>query len=222
MNEEQEPPRSTPSAPPPTVRRIGKSINAIVARYPVLWPILRRPVRRFFDRLAGGWDARVEPDSPRHLAALVAALERLESAPGRALDIGTGTGSAALEIARRYPDATVFGVDISPLMIDAARAKLPADLAGRVEFSVADAGSLPFESDSFDLVAQISVPVFFDEIARVLRPGGYSVVVSSLGEATPFHTPENLLRSGFERRGLQWAASGSGGPGTFYVARLPA
>jgi malonyl-CoA O-methyltransferase len=178
-------------------------------------------VRRFFDRLAGVWDERVEPDSPRHLAALVAALDRVEIAPPRVLDIGTGTGSAALEIARRYPEARVAGVDISPLMIEAARAKLPGELAERVKFSVSDAGSLPFEPGAFDLVAQISVPVFFDEIARVLAPGGHAIVVSSLGEATPFHTPDDLLRVGFERRGLEWVASGSGGPGTFFLARRP-
>jgi SAM-dependent methyltransferase len=190
-----------------------------VARWPAAWPLVRRPVRRFFDRLAGGWDERIAPDSPEHLAALVAALDQLETTPRRALDIGTGTGAAALMVARRYPEARVAGIDISPRMIEAARAKVPDDLAARVEFSVADAGSLPFEDASFDLVVQISVPTFFDEVARVLAPGGYVIVVSSLGAATPFHTPERVLRDGFVRRGVREVATGSGGRGTFVVAR---
>ena len=221
MSEEQGPPQGTRRPPPARVRLIGQGASRVVARWPVLWPLLRRPVRRFFDRLAGGWDRRVDPDSAQHLAALVAALDRLETAPRRALDIGTGTGSAALEIARRYPDAQVVGVDISPLMVEAARAKLRSDLAGRVEFSVADAGSLPFEDSGFDLVTQVSVPVFFDEIARVLGPGGHAIIVSSWGAATPFHTPDRLLQAGFERRGLETVGSGSGGRGTFFIARRP-
>jgi ubiquinone/menaquinone biosynthesis C-methylase UbiE len=176
-------------------------------------------VRRFFDRLAGGWDERVEPDSPEHLAALAAALDHLESPPRRALDVGTGTGAGALAIARWYPEAQVIGVDISPRMIVAAQAKVPEELAGRVDFSVADAGSLDFEDESFDLVAQISVPAFFDEVTRVLAPGGYVVVVSSLGPATPFHTPERVVRDGFARRGVAEVATGSGGRGTYFLGR---
>jgi SAM-dependent methyltransferase len=201
---------------------IGNGINRVVARWPAMWPLLRRPVRRFFDQLAGGWDERIAPDSPEHLAALVAALDRLETTPRRALDIGTGTGAAGLMLARRYPGTEVTGIDISPRMIEAARAKVPDDLAARVEFSVADAGSLQFEEASFDLVVQISVPAFFDEVARVLAPGGYVIVVSSLGPATPFHTPDRILREGFARRGVQEAATGTGGRGTFFIARRAA
>ncbi|HXK40339.1 MAG TPA: class I SAM-dependent methyltransferase, partial [Candidatus Paceibacterota bacterium] len=43
---------------------------------------------------------------------------------------------------------------------------------------------------------------FVREIARVLRPGGYAVHASSFGSATPFWTPEAVLRRGFRRRGL--------------------
>jgi trans-aconitate 2-methyltransferase len=38
-------------------------------------------------------------DSPEYLEPLVAAIDRLEASPGRILDIGTGTGPAALELA---------------------------------------------------------------------------------------------------------------------------
>ena len=124
-------------------------------------------------------------------------VDRLDTAPARVLDLGTGTGAAALWLARRYPEARVTGVDISEPMIEKARAKLPGELAERVDFRVADAERLPFADGAFDLVAQISVPVFFDEVARVLAPGGHVVVVSSLGVKTPFHTPEATVRKRF-------------------------
>jgi ubiquinone/menaquinone biosynthesis C-methylase UbiE len=199
---------------------IGKGLTRLVARAPWTWPLMRRPVRGFFDRLAGGWDERVRPDAPEHLAALAAAVSRLETPPARALDLGTGTGAGALWLAREFPEARVTGLDISEAMIERAREKLPAELTGRVEFLVGDAQRLPFADGSFELVAQISVPVFFDEVVRVLAPGGYVVVVSSLGLKTPFDTPERTLRNGFRRRGLEVVTAGAAGPGTFFVGKL--
>jgi len=213
-------PERTSPAPPLPIRVIGKGLNRLVARAPWAWPLVRRPVRGFSDRVAGGWDERVRPDAPEHLAAFAAAVDRLEKPPARALDLGTGTGAAALWLARRFPDARVAGVDISEPMIERARAKLPDELAARVEFQVADAERLPFAEDSFELVAQISVPVFFDEVTRVLAPGGHVAVVSSLGLKTPFHTPEGTLRKQFGKRGVETVATGAAGPGTFFLGRL--
>lgn len=211
----------TPDAPPARVRVIGRTITRIVARFPFLWRFLRTSTRRFFDRAAVGWDERIQPDSPRHLAALAAAIEHLDSPPERILDLGTGTGAAALWLARRFPEAEVVGVDIAPAMIDAARGKLGPDTRDRVRFEIADAATLS-DFGTFDLVAQVSVPAFFDAIAAALRPGGSAVIVSSLGPDTPFHTPPRTLQRGLGRRGLVKVAAGSGGPGTYFVARRPA
>jgi hypothetical protein len=57
-------------------------------------------------------------------------------------------------------------------------------------------------------------------VARVLAPGGYVVVVSSLGLKTPFHTPAHTLRNGFRRRGVDVVADGAAGAGTFFLGRL--
>jgi ubiquinone/menaquinone biosynthesis C-methylase UbiE len=215
-----EPPERTSPPPPLPVRLFGKALTRVVARAPWTWPLMRRLVRGFFNRAAGGWDERVRPDAPEHLAALAAAVSRVVAPPAEALDLGTGTGAGALWLARQFPEARVTGLDISEAMIEQARAKLPADLSGRVEFLVGDAERLPFADGSFELVAQISVPVFFDEVARVLAPGGYVVVVSSLGLKTPFHTPERTLRNGFQQRGVEAVAAGAAGPGTFFVGKL--
>lgn len=216
-----EQPERTSPPPPLPVRVIGKAITRLVARAPWAWPLMRRFVRGFFDRTAPGWDERVQPDAPEHLGALAAAAGRLKAPPRRALDLGTGTGAGALWLAREYPEARVTGVDISEAMIELARSKLRNEnkLSGRVEFLVADAEKLPFTDGSFDLVIQISVPVFFHEVARVLAPGGHVLVVSSLGAKTPFHTPERTLREGFRRRAIQTVATGPAGSGTFFLGR---
>src|SRR5206468_6508797 len=131
-------------------------------------------------------------------------------------DLGTGTGAAALALARHFPEARVEGVDISERMITRAREKTTDDLADRVRFSVGDAAALPFEAGSFDLVTQVSVPVFFDRISRLVRPGGHVIVVSSLGKATPYHLPNRVLRRKFERRGFRTVVAGEAGAGTFF------
>jgi ubiquinone/menaquinone biosynthesis C-methylase UbiE len=196
-------------------------MNATVARAPALWPLLRGPMRSFFERAAPEWDRR-DRASAEYLAAFAAGLQHVKPEPERALDIGTGTGAGALLLAREFPRARVRGVDISEQMIRRAKARIGLDPEGRVAFRVADASSLPWAEDSFDLVAQLNMPPFFGEIARVLRPGGHVVIAASFGDATPFYTPESVLRRGCRRRGMEEVASGGAGTGTFYVARLPA
>ena len=211
--------RAVGDRPPAPVRWIGRAQTWLVARAPWAWRLIRRPTRRFFDRVAPHWDERVQPDAPERVATLEAALEHVDLAPERILDVGTGTGAAALMFARRFSDAEVWGVDLSEAMIESARAKVGDDIAPRVRFSVADAAALPFADASFDVVVQVSVPAFFDEIARVLRPGGYVVVVSSIGSATPYHTPRAVLRERFARRGVHEVGRGEAGSGSYFVAR---
>jgi ubiquinone/menaquinone biosynthesis C-methylase UbiE len=208
------------SPPPAPIRIIGHWMSRAVARFPWLWPLFRGLTRRFFDRVAPVWDTRTA--SPERMAPLDAALELANLTPRRILDLGTGTGVAAIWLAERFPDASIVGVDLAPNMIEAARARLPEELIGRVRYEVADAGArLPFADADFDLVAQVSVSAFFAETARVIAPGGALVVVSRLGSATPAHTPAHLLRRGFEREGLQWVGKGAAGLGTYYVFRKP-
>ncbi len=194
-------------------------MNVTIARAPFAWPLLRGTMRRLFDRLAPRWEAR---SSPEHLMPLAAALLHVSPAPERALDLGTGLGDAALLIAREFPQARVRGVDLSEEMIHRAQRRIGLDPEGRVAFRVADAAALPYEDDSFDLIAQLNMPPFFAETARVLRPGGHFVIAATFGPATPFYTPEPVLRRGFARAGLEQIESGTAGRGTYWVARLPA
>jgi SAM-dependent methyltransferase len=212
--------RSAPEIPA-RVKWAGRTLSAVVTRAPVLWPALRGPTRSFFERAAPAWDAR-ERDPSLYLAALGAGLLAVSPAPERALDVGTGTGAAALLVAREFPQARVRGLDISEGMIRRARARVGLDPEGRIAFRVGDAARLPWDDESFDLVTQQNMPPFFGEIARVLRPGGHAVIAASWGAATPFYTPGRALLRGFRRRGLEEVDRGEAGPGTYFVARLPA
>lgn len=172
-------------------RRFARlTTRAVVAR-PRVWGLFRGPLRLQFDRLAAGWEGRLGPEA---LLPLDAALERLSSPPRRVLDLGTGTGKAARVVAKRFPQAEVMGVDLSPAMIDEAGKVLPAEFSGRVRFEVADASRLPFEDGAFDLVVLLNMIPFFGELARVTAPGGHVVAASSFGPQTPIYVPPETLR----------------------------
>lgn len=213
------PPREQDRPTPAHIRAIGRALNATVARAPWLWPLLKAPMRRFFDRSAHGWDERTRAGSADHLAALAAGLLHVSPPPERALDIGTGTGEGALLVAREFPRARVRGIDVSEEMITQAKDKVGLDPEGRIAFKVADAADLPWQDESFDLVVQLNMPPFFGEVARVLRPGGYVVVGASWGEETPFFTPRAVLARGFTKRGIAEHVAGGAGAGTYWVGR---
>ena len=207
---------------PARIRLTGRALTAVIARAPWLWPLLRVPMRDFFDRSALGWDERTGAGDAQHLMALAAAVPHVRPVPERILDLGTGTGVGALFLCREFPSARVRGVDISEEMIRAARDKIGLDPEGRIAFRVADAGDLPYGEDSFDLVVQVNMPAFFAEIARVLRPSGHVIVVASLGPATPFYTPHAVLARGFRRRGIAEVATSEARGGTYWVGRKEA
>jgi ubiquinone/menaquinone biosynthesis C-methylase UbiE len=207
---------------PARIRVIGRMLNRLVVRAPWTWPLIRGAMRRFFDTAAPGWDQRTRAGSPAHLAPLAAALLHVQPAPERALESGTGTGEGALLLAREFPQASVRGVDLSEEMIAAAKAKVGLDPEGRIAFRVADAAALPYEDESFDLVAHLNMPPFVREVGRVLRPGGHAVVASSWGSATPFYTPKGALDWAFAKHGIEPVAAGDAGDGTFWVGRRQA
>ncbi|MGW1282174.1 ubiquinone/menaquinone biosynthesis methyltransferase [Streptomyces sp. NPDC002586] len=108
---------------------------------------------------------------------------------GQLLDLATGTGVIALEAARRYPTATVTGVDFSEEMLRRAKAKPEADA---VRWQQADAASLPFENESFDGITEgyllrnvENVDGVLREQHRVLKPGGRLVILETCPPSGP-------------------------------------
>jgi ubiquinone/menaquinone biosynthesis C-methylase UbiE len=198
--------------PPRRIRYMGRTLSFIVARAPWLWPLMRRPVTRFWNRMAEGWGQRVSPD---RTVSLEAGVERVGS-PQRILEVGSGTGSGAAVLRSRFPDAEITGTDLSEEMVQRARANVPS-----VDFQVADASALPFPDGSFDLVSQLNVPVYFKELARVVAPGGCILVASTFGPATPYYTPHSVLRRKFTRLGLEVRAAEPAPPGDIFIACRP-
>jgi SAM-dependent methyltransferase len=196
-------------------QRFARFVTDQVVERPRLWKLFRGPMRRMFDRIAPVWD---QNRSPEAFAPVEAALERVDT-PRRALDLGTGTGSVAFEVASRFPEAEVVGADLAPAMLVEARRKMPPELEGRVRFDEADAERLPYPDEWFDLVTLGNMIPFFDELDRVVAPGGSVVFAWSGGAETPIYVAPDVLRRELERRGYSDFSEIAAGRGTGLVAR---
>ena len=107
----------------------------------------------------------------------------------RVLDVATGTGDLAIEIARACPGASVIGLDPSAGMLGVAKQKLAKrGLTDRVSLVIGDAQQLPQKNCEID-AATIAFGIrnvpdrgqALRELARVVRPGG-RIAVLELGE----------------------------------------
>jgi SAM-dependent methyltransferase len=195
-------------------RRFARLATDAAVRSPALWRLFRPLVRRQFDSLAPVWDSMRLEDT---FAPYDAALDQLPGTPARILDVGTGTGAAALRLASRFPEATVAGVDLSDAMLAQARRNTPAE--SRITYERADASALPFADGSFDLVAHANMIPFFDEVARVVVPGGWALFAFSSGAGTPIYVPPERLRQELERRGFTDFAEVQAARGNALLAR---
>ncbi|HVM17442.1 MAG TPA: class I SAM-dependent methyltransferase [Gaiellaceae bacterium] len=189
------------------------------------------PLGPTYDRTAALLSFGQDPRWRRFLVSRVDARP-----PATLLDVATGTGAVAIELARRT-GCSVVAVDQSPEMLAVARERVArGGLADRIELREASAEALPFADASFDAVTFTYLLRYVDdpaatlrELARVARPGA---VVASLEFGVPPRQPWRALWELYVRVGLPlagrslsraWGDVGSflGGSIRDFHARLP-
>jgi demethylmenaquinone methyltransferase/2-methoxy-6-polyprenyl-1,4-benzoquinol methylase len=155
----------------------------------------REQVAEMFDNISGSYDRL------NHIlsfgidrgwrAKLIRDLVR--NNPTSVLDVATGTGDLAIEIARSVPGVLVTGADISKGMLDVGRIKIKQrNLQDRIQMIVGDSEQLPFADNQFDgVVAAFGVRNFqhpvlgLAEMCRVLKPGGFLGILEFGKPANP-------------------------------------
>jgi len=116
------------------------------------------------------------------------------------IDLGSGAGFDCFLAAKRVgPEGRVIGVDMTPEMLDRARANAAKDGSANVEFRLGEIENLPVADGTADMVISNCVinlstdkPRVFREALRVLKRGG-QLMVSDLVLARPL--PESVARS---------------------------
>jgi SAM-dependent methyltransferase len=140
------------------------------------------------------FDDRVE-EYARHRRVHLEVLQQLLASgffdPGtRVLDVGCGTGNYAAALTEAT-SCRLSGVDPSRRMLERAR-----DAAPWESLAQGSAESLPFGDDAFDVVMSTDVihhiadrDAYFQEAARVLRPGGHLITVTDSHDTIPRRRP---------------------------------
>jgi len=148
---------------------------------PRLTAELEQQIRQSFDEASGDEEHFPSTIDPRiyHVKLL---LEHLGDLSGRrALDVGCGKGRFARILQERYPQAEMWGLDISEEMLR----RVPVGIHTRAGAMTA----LPFEDGWFDaayatesLEHAVEIDVAVGEICRVVKPGGHIAIIDKNAE----------------------------------------
>ncbi|MFN3229869.1 MAG: class I SAM-dependent methyltransferase [Asticcacaulis sp.] len=205
---------------------------------------------RFWDRIA----PKYARDPIKDMAGYETSLARtrdLIADRQSVLEIGCGTGTTALKLART--GQAYLATDVSPAMIGISEEKAAAEVNRNVIFGVAEPMTAPWLDSTFDAVLAFNVlhlvperQAVLSQLYRVLAPGGLLIsktpclkemnpliikgvlpVMTVLGQA-PFvsvfsasELERDLVRAGFELRSVERHGSGRKDERVFMVAQKP-
>lgn len=150
-----------------------------------------------FDMLAAGYDVSLSGRNPRkNYARIIEKIELNESSV--LLDVGCGTGEILKQIAEKNQGAQLYGLDMSPKMLQMAMNK---DVRKKITYVCGDAEKLPFEDDMFDvLLTSESFHHYpnpeqaLGEFCRVLKPNGKLILCDMYRPAGVRHFMNFMFR----------------------------
>jgi ubiquinone/menaquinone biosynthesis C-methylase UbiE len=149
---------------------------------------LNESIQRQFTAAASAYVVSPVHKGGPDLDALLEIAGDVREAP--VLDVGTGAGATALAFAAR--GARVVALDLTPAMLDTARAQAEERGLTNLETRLGDAANLPFPDASFEVVTCRVCAHHFGrarqavaEMARVLRPGGQLLLIDSISPEDP-------------------------------------
>lgn len=123
-------------------------------------------------------------------------LDHVEFSDGMVmLDIGCGGGATLKRLLKRSPEGMVYGIDISEESVAKAKNVNKQLLNKQVFVRQGSADSLPWEDQKFDVVTAVEtvyfwpdLPQCFQEVKRVLKPGGQFAIMLEVIEGDSIWT----------------------------------
>jgi ubiquinone/menaquinone biosynthesis C-methylase UbiE len=119
------------------------------------------------------------------------------------LEVGSGRGGGSYHIATYLKPASVIGMDIAP---NAVAFSNRVHQAPNLKYIAGNAESIPLPDNSVDVVINVesshaygSVPIFLNEVKRVLRPGGLFLITDTRSQPGMAQLKEELEQSGMTK-----------------------
>ena len=146
--------------------------------------------QNFWKAAAEGYDEWITNDFQDQYEVNWDILTKYVHPTHRVLDVGCGPGDLSIRMAQQCHE--VWGVDVTPEMIQVAEEKTAFEPVN-VHFQQADACDLPFENDTFDTVMSVNAlqtmcrpEMALAEMSRVLKPGGeFLLITYCFGDSSP-------------------------------------
>ncbi len=139
---------------------------------------IKEGIKNTFDDVAREYDTNRQFEiSAQKMAELV----ECEEENATILDLSTGTGSIAIELAKKFPKATIYGVDISAQMLGIAREKTDRQNIKNISYYLQDVENLEFDEVQFDIVTCGYGLFFYPQMEKV-----FCDVCSRLGDGGKF------------------------------------
>jgi ubiquinone/menaquinone biosynthesis C-methylase UbiE len=141
----------------------------------------KKGIQATFDDIARVYDEnRFFAISASRMADLVPSADGL-----KILDISTGTGAVAIEIARKHQTASIEAIDLSQGMLEIAKSKARVEGIANIAFRQCDVDSMTYGKDSFNVVS-CGYSLFFypdmeatyQAICKITKPGGLFIFSS--------------------------------------------
>lgn len=125
--------------------------------------------------------------------------------PKTILDIGCGGGAAIANLHNRYPDATIYGIDISDVSIEKTlEVNREAVVEDKVRVTEGSVENLPYGDDFFDLIITVETYYFWpdfqknlDQVKRVLKPNGTVLLLAEMYDGYKLNKTEEFLKDKF-------------------------
>lgn len=149
----------------------------------------KQQVEKMFDNISGNYDGLnrvISMGTDVSWRKKVVQMVK-DHRPETILDIATGTGDLAIQIAETADAKKIVGLDLSEGMLKVGRKKIMSkNLQTQIEMIQGDSEALPFEDNSFDVITVAfgvrnfeTLELGLSEIYRVLKKGGLFIVLET-------------------------------------------